>query len=165
MSLKDLWRPDWTAGSRQCQDCSRCPTRRRGQGSTSAMPRHWLRKFAAAHHRVHHGCILGHIVVLAEEVVIAGLCTSLLVFSSFKKQPNISIPTVWGERRGIIPQTFQWTRKWLRSEYNICNQAGIPTDEEIAWSQCFMVICSYVNKMTASEHDTESMNRHMEQMV
>lgn len=28
-----------------------------------------------------------------------------------------------------------------------------------------MEICSYVNKMTASEHDTESMNRHVEQMV
>lgn len=28
-----------------------------------------------------------------------------------------------------------------------------------------MGICSYVNKMTASEHDTESMNRHVEQMV
>lgn len=55
--------------------------------------------------------------------------------------------------------------KWLRSAYNICNQGGIPTDEEIAWSQCFMGICSYVNKMTASEHDTESMNRHVEQMV
>ena len=60
-------------------------------------------KSAAAHHRVHHGGI----VVLAEEVVLAGLCTALLVFSSFKKQPNIFLPTVWGERRGVIPQTFQ----------------------------------------------------------
>lgn len=31
MSLKGLWRPDWTAGSRQCQDCGRCRTRGRGQ--------------------------------------------------------------------------------------------------------------------------------------
>ena len=44
MSLKDLWRPGWTAGSRQCQDCGRCRTRGRDQGSTSAMPRHWLRQ-------------------------------------------------------------------------------------------------------------------------
>ena len=28
-----------------------------------------------------------------------------------------------------------------------------------------MGICSYVMKMTATEHDTESMNRHVEQMV
>ena len=33
------------------------------------------------------------------------------------------------------------------------------------WSQCFMGICSYVNKMTATEHDEESMNRQVEQMV
>ena len=40
MPLKGLWRPGLTAGSRQCQGCSRCRTRGRGQGSTSAMPRH-----------------------------------------------------------------------------------------------------------------------------
>ena len=28
-----------------------------------------------------------------------------------------------------------------------------------------MGICSYVNKMTTTEHDTENMNRHVEQMV
>ena len=33
------------------------------------------------------------------------------------------------------------------------------------WCQCMMGICSYVSKMTATEHDTESMNRHVEQMV
>lgn len=55
--------------------------------------------------------------------------------------------------------------KRLRSAYNICNPAGILSDEEVMWSQCFMGICSYVNKMTATEHDTESMNRQVEQMV
>lgn len=39
MSVKDLWRPDYTEGSRQCQGCSRYRTRGHGQGSTSAMPR------------------------------------------------------------------------------------------------------------------------------
>lgn len=38
--LKGLWRPGWTARSRQCQGCSRCRIRERGQGSSSAMPRH-----------------------------------------------------------------------------------------------------------------------------
>ena len=55
--------------------------------------------------------------------------------------------------------------KRLRSAYSICNPAGILSDEEVMWSQCFMGICSYVNKMTATEHDTESMNRQVEQMV
>ena len=55
--------------------------------------------------------------------------------------------------------------KRLHSAYNICNPAGILSDEEVMWSQCFMGICSYVNKMTATEHDAESMNRQVEQMV
>lgn len=55
--------------------------------------------------------------------------------------------------------------KRLHSAYNICNPAGILSDEEVMWSQCFMGICSYVNKMTVTEHDTESMNRQVEQMV
>ena len=71
------------------------------------------------------------------------------------------------ERKGEVSflKLFKEHVKRLRSAYNICNPAGILTDEEIAWSQCFMGICSYVNKMTATEHDTESMNRHVEQMV
>ena len=39
MSLEDLWKPDWTAGSRQCNGCSRYRTSGHGQGSTSDM--HW----------------------------------------------------------------------------------------------------------------------------
>ena len=42
ISLKDLWRLVWTAGSLQCQGCSLWRTRERGQGSMSAVPRHWL---------------------------------------------------------------------------------------------------------------------------
>ena len=53
----------------------------------------------------------------------------------------------------------------LRSAFNICNPAGVLTKEETMWSQCFMGIYSYVNKMTATDHDEESMNRHVEQMV
>lgn len=55
--------------------------------------------------------------------------------------------------------------KRLRSAFNICSPAGILSEEEVMWCQCMMGICSYVMKMTATEHDTESMNRHVEQMV
>lgn len=71
MSLKDLWRPGWTARSRQCQGCSHCRTRERGQGSRQPCLDIDSGKFAAAHNRVHHGRILCCIVVLAEEVVLA----------------------------------------------------------------------------------------------
>lgn len=71
------------------------------------------------------------------------------------------------ERKGEVSflKLFKEHVKRLRSAYNICNPAGILTEEEVTWSQCFMGICSYVNKMTTTEHDTESMNRHVEQMV
>ena len=71
------------------------------------------------------------------------------------------------ERKGEVSflKLFKEHVKRLRSAYNICNPAGILSDEEVSWSQCFMGICSYVNKMTATEHDAESMNRHVEQMV
>ena len=71
------------------------------------------------------------------------------------------------EKKGTVSflKSFKEHVKRLRSAYNICSPAGILSDEETAWSQCFMGICSYVNKMTATEHDTESMNKHVEQMV
>lgn len=71
------------------------------------------------------------------------------------------------ERKGEVSflKLFKEHVKRLRSAYNICNPAGILTEDEVAWSQCFMGICSYVNKMTTTEHDTENMNRYVEQMV
>lgn len=60
---------------------------------------------------------------------------------------------------------FKGHVKRLRSAFGICSPAGILSDEEVMWSQCFMGICSYVNKMMATEHDEESMNRQVEQMV
>lgn len=53
----------------------------------------------------------------------------------------------------------------LRSAYNILNPAGYLKEDEVAWAQCFMGILSFVNKMTATHHDTESMNKHVEGMV
>lgn len=71
------------------------------------------------------------------------------------------------ERKGEVSflRLFKEHVKRLRSAYNICNPAGILSEEETAWSQCFMGICSYVNKMTTTGHDTESMNKHVEKMV
>lgn len=72
------------------------------------------------------------------------------------------------EKKGEVSllKLFKEHVKRLRSAYNICNPAGLLTDEETAWSQCFMGICSYVVKMTSNGgHDTESMNKHVEQMV
>lgn len=71
------------------------------------------------------------------------------------------------EKKGEVSfmKLFKEHVKRLRSAYNICNPAGILTKDEAMWSQCFMGICSFVIKMTATEHDTISMNKHVERMV
>jgi type I restriction enzyme R subunit len=53
----------------------------------------------------------------------------------------------------------------LRSAFNICNPAGRLTAEETAWAQCLMGVASYIAKISDSQHDVESMNRAVEQMV
>lgn len=60
---------------------------------------------------------------------------------------------------------FKGEVRLLRAAYNICNPAGVLTEAEIAWSQCFMGILSFVSKITATHHDVESMNKIVEQMV
>lgn len=71
------------------------------------------------------------------------------------------------EKKGEVSfmKRFKEHVKRLRSAFNICSPAGILPDDEVMWSQCMMGICSYVMKMTATEHDVESMNKHVEQMV
>ena len=71
------------------------------------------------------------------------------------------------EKKGEVSfiKRFKAHVKRLRSAFNICSPAGILEDEEVMWCQCMMGICSYVVKMTATEHDVESMNKYVEQMV
>lgn len=66
----------------------------------------------------------------------------------------------------VKPTTaFKAHVKRLKSAYNICNPAGVLTDDEVAWAQLFMGVYSYLVKITDSHHDVESMNRVVEQMV
>ena len=60
---------------------------------------------------------------------------------------------------------FRGHVKRLHSAFDICNPAGLLSQEEAEWSQCFMGLCTFVNKMTASVHDVTSMNKAVEQMV
>ena len=55
--------------------------------------------------------------------------------------------------------------KRLRAAYAICNPAGVLTDEETAWSQCFMGVHSFLMKMLRPCRETEVMNRTVEKMV
>lgn len=60
---------------------------------------------------------------------------------------------------------FKQHVKRLRAAYNICNPAGVLSDDDVAWAQCFMAIQSYVNKTNPGQHDVVSMNRDVEAMV
>ena len=60
---------------------------------------------------------------------------------------------------------FRGHVKRLRSAFDICNPAGVLSDEEAKWAQCFMGLTVFVNKITASVHDVTSMNRAVEKMV
>lgn len=61
--------------------------------------------------------------------------------------------------------------KRLRAAYNIVKNAlkedGSPliTDEESRWAQCLIGIAGFLSKMTETQHNVQSMNRHVEQMV
>ena len=60
---------------------------------------------------------------------------------------------------------FKQHVKRLRAAYNICNPAGVLSDDDVAWAQCFMAIQSYVNKALPGQHDVTSMNKAVESMV
>lgn len=71
-----------------------------------------------------------------------------------------------GNKRNVQFVTFfRGHVKRMRSAYNICMPAGVLSDEQIAWAQCFMGIQSFVNKITDTHYDVDSMNAHVEQML
>lgn len=71
-----------------------------------------------------------------------------------------------GEGQKVTFQTlFKQHVKRMRAAYNICNPAGVLSDDDVAWAQCFMAILSYVNKAIPGQHDVTSMNKAVETMV
>lgn len=55
--------------------------------------------------------------------------------------------------------------KRLRTAYDICQPSNALTHEQLALSQCFMCVASYIRKASGEKHDTASMNRVVEKMV
>ena len=55
--------------------------------------------------------------------------------------------------------------KRLKTAYDICQPSNALTHEQLALSQCFMCVASYIRKASGIKHDTESMNRAVERMV
>lgn len=55
--------------------------------------------------------------------------------------------------------------KRLKTAYDICQPSNALNHEQLALSQCFMCVASYIRKASGVKHDTESMNRAVERMV
>ena len=55
--------------------------------------------------------------------------------------------------------------KRLRATYDICQPSNVLSYKELALSQCYMAVASYVRKTSGEKHDVESMNRAVERMV
>lgn len=55
--------------------------------------------------------------------------------------------------------------KRLKTAYDICQPSNALTHEQLALSQCFMCVASYIRKASGEKHDTESMNRAVQRMV
>ena len=60
---------------------------------------------------------------------------------------------------------FKGHIKRLKFAYNICNPAGVLTDNEVAWAQCLMGISSFLSKITDRQVDVEFMNKHVETLL
>ena len=71
-----------------------------------------------------------------------------------------------GVKKVSFKTYFLKTVERMRTAYDICQPSGELGEEESALAQCFMAIAGFVRKMSGtSDVDTETMNRHVAQMV
>lgn len=85
---------------------------------------------------------------------------------SINKELNTEINGGKSVRRVSFKTYFLKTVKRMRAAYDICQPSGELSEEESSLAQCFMAIAGFVRKMSGtSELDTDTMNRHVSQMV
>lgn len=72
---------------------------------------------------------------------------------------------VRNEQKASFHTLYRGHVKRLKTAYNICNPAGVLEELETVWAQCLMGISSFLGKITDGQHDVESMNRQVEQML
>ena len=93
--------------------------------------------------------------------------TNALLRLQFLQEASEFIMANSTEEKGKVSflTSYKGHVKRLRSAYDICNPAGLLTEEESAWAQCFMGVMSFLRKIVDTPHDVESMNKAVEQMV
>lgn len=71
-----------------------------------------------------------------------------------------------GPVKVVFMKYFLQMVKRMKSAYDICQPSGVLGDEEEALAQSLMAVAGFVRKMSGTtDLDTESMNRHVSQMV
>jgi len=120
-----------------------------------------------------------HKILQTELAILRELCAKLDFTPFFSGTPMQKLQFLQTAAEFVLSQTvaekdskavtfqarFAGHVKRLRAAYALCNPAGVLTDVETAWSQCFMGVYSFLMKMVAPKHDTEEMNRVVEKMV
>ena len=123
-----------------------------------------------------------HEVLQNELDVLKGLCAALdfrpffgtdpLVRLRFLQDAAEHILATGAEREGggakgapSLKTSFSGHVKRMKAAYDICHPAGVLTDEETAWAQCFMGIRSFLRKISDTPHDVQGMNEAVERMV
>ena len=64
-----------------------------------------------------------------------------------------------------LKSQFRGHVKRMKSAFSICSPAGVLNEDEVQWCQCFMGIMSFINKISNTQIDVETMNRAVERMV
>ena len=76
----------------------------------------------------------------------------------------LAMPKIEGEKVSFQTR-FKGHLRRLKQAYDICHPAGALGKDNIEWAQMLLAIGAFIRKASDSEHDTASMNRHVEQMV
>ena len=93
-------------------------------------------------------------------------CLSLASEHIVRMSETLHVVSGKGTPKKVDPKTFFLTHvKRLKAAYDICQPSGGLSYEELALSQCYMAVTSYVHKTSGGNHDVASMNRAVERMV
>ena len=118
-------------------------------------------------------------ILMTELVILKEICSSLDFAPFFGGSPLEKLHFIGRAAEDILSNTFEDGApgtvslrakfsghvKRLRVAYAICNPAGVLSDEQTGWSQCFMGIHSYLMKLVRPPRHTEEMNEAVAKMV
>ena len=93
-------------------------------------------------------------------------CQPLIRLQCLQSAVEFVLSLTKNDKKDPEPKTvFLAHVRRLKKAFEICNPAGVLTEEDIAYSQTFMAISSYLRKISDSQKSAAQMNRDVEKMV